>query len=190
MCKKGGANGSSLRCGADLRKWRVLTRPEIEPAEFRAAMRNFPAAVHVAATDGASGRRGLTVSAACSVSDKPATILVCLNTTHPANALFRDNGCFALNTLSEAHVALARAFANSQLSQAERFATGSWQTMVTGAPALVGAAAVFDCDIVDIVDAATHQVVFGRVRAITASAEQPPLLYANRQFHALGGVIA
>jgi cob(II)yrinic acid a,c-diamide reductase len=168
----------------------VLKTVEIEPGSFRAAMRHFPAAVHVAATDGPAGRRGITVSAACSVSDRPATVLICVNREHEANRLFRDNGCFSLNTLAVGHVDVSRAFANGALSQEERFQHGLWAPILTGAPTLDGAAAVFDCELVEATDVATHMVLFGRVRAIHVNAEAAPLLYLNRQYHALGDIVA
>jgi cob(II)yrinic acid a,c-diamide reductase len=164
----------------------VLTLNEVQPSDYRAAMRHFPAAVHVAATDGQAGRRGLTVSAACSVSDRPATVLICLNREHAANAVFTANGCFSLNTLAIGQVDVSRAFANGALGQDERFAHGDWTTLLTGAPSLTGAAAVFDCELVETTDVATHMVLFGRVRAIHVNEDADPLLYAKRHYHALG----
>ncbi|MCB1449897.1 MAG: flavin reductase, partial [Nitratireductor sp.] len=74
-------------------------------------MARFAGAVNIVTTAGHSGRRGVTVSAAVSVSDNPPTILVCLNRNRAENAFFAENGVMALNTLCEGHVSLARAFA-------------------------------------------------------------------------------
>ena len=57
----------------------MLKQPEIQPQDYRDAMAKFAGAVHVITSDGPAGRRGVTVIAACSVSDDPPTILVCLN---------------------------------------------------------------------------------------------------------------
>ena len=46
---------------------------------FIHAMRGVAASVTVVTTNGKAGRRGATVSAFCSVSADPPTILVCLN---------------------------------------------------------------------------------------------------------------
>ena len=73
---------------------------KIEPLAFRNAMSHFAEAVHILTTDGPAGRRGVTISAVCSVSDNPATMLVCLNRSHEFNHLFIENQVFALNTLS------------------------------------------------------------------------------------------
>ena len=51
----------------------------VEPLVFRDAMSRLGAAVHVVTTAGAGGKSGFTATAVCSVSDTPATLLVCLN---------------------------------------------------------------------------------------------------------------
>ena len=75
----------------------MLKKYEIDGAQYRDAMAHFAGHVHVVTTDGAAGRRGVTVIAACSVSDRPPTVLVCLNRENDANDLFVENGVFALN---------------------------------------------------------------------------------------------
>ena len=63
-------------------------------------MSRFAGAVHVITTDGAAGRRGVTVIAACSVSDNPPTVLACLNRENASNERFLENCVFAFNTLA------------------------------------------------------------------------------------------
>ncbi|TIW51814.1 MAG: flavin reductase, partial [Mesorhizobium sp.] len=57
----------------------MLKKNDIGPQAYRDAMAHFAGQVHVVTTDGPAGRRGATVIAACSVSDTPPTVLVCLN---------------------------------------------------------------------------------------------------------------
>ena len=163
--------------------------PTIEPQDYRAAMRQFAAAVHIATTDGAAGKRGITVSAATSVSDRPAILLICVNRDHEQNHLFKDNGCFALNTLASDQIHIAQAFANGKISLEERFTNGHWSTLNTGAPCLNDAAVVFDCEIIDSAEMATHTVLYGQVKAIKIEEAKSNLLYANRHYRALGPVI-
>ncbi|MFX5634519.1 flavin reductase, partial [Acinetobacter baumannii] len=47
--------------------------------DFRDAMARLSAAVNIITTDGPAGRAAMTVSAVSSVSDEPATVLVCIN---------------------------------------------------------------------------------------------------------------
>ena len=167
----------------------VLMTTAIDPQDYRAAMRQFPAAVHVATTNGIAGKRGITVSAATSVSDRPATLLICVNRDHEQNHLFKDNGCFALNTLAANQITVAQAFADGKLSLEERFARGVWNTMNTGSPCLSDAAVVFDCEIIDSAEMATHTVLYGLVKALYVGEGKENLLYANRRYRGLGPIL-
>lgn len=164
----------------------MLKKNEIGAQAYRDAMALFAGAVHVVTTDGAAGQRGTTVIAACSVSDAPPMILVCVNRSNERNELFVENGRFALNTLSARHEPLAVAMSGvTGLSTEERFALASWDTISSGAPTLVGALAVFDCDLVDSKDLATHRVLFGKVTGLRIADTLDPLLYFNRGYRVL-----
>jgi len=161
----------------------VLKISEVEPRHYREAMAHFAGAVQVVTTDGASGRRGITVIAACSVSDNPPMVLVCINHGNPANEAFVANGVFALNTLGEQSRALAHGFSGlTGLDQDERFALGQWDTIATGAPTLTDALAVFDCEVIEAKAMATHHVIFGRVRGLRIGSGMRPLIYYNRGY--------
>lgn len=164
----------------------MLKINDVGPQHYRDAMARFAGAVHVATTDGAAGRRGTTVIAACSVSDSPPTVLVCLNRENRSNDLFVQNGRFALNTLSSDHQKLAEAFSGlTGLTQEERFALGEWETISTGAPVLKGAVSVFDCEIIDSKDHATHRVLFGKVTGLRIGDRVRPLIYHDRAYRIL-----
>lgn len=160
--------------------------PRIEPQDYREAMSRFAGAVHVVTTGGKAGPRGLTVIAACSVSDQPPTVLVCINRQNPANDLFVENGVFALNTLSADQQAVSVAFSGvTGLSTEERFSHGEWDTISTGAPTLHGALAVFDCELVEAKDMATHRILFGKVTGLRVGDRLAPLLYHDRTYRTL-----
>lgn len=164
----------------------MLKKNAVEPRLYREAMSRFAGAVHVVTTDGPYGRRGTTIIAACSVSDDPPTILVCLNRMKPENDCFAQNGVFALNTLAPAQKPLADAFSGlTGLSQDERFALAEWETASSGAPILRGALATFDCQLVEAKDFATHRILFGQVAAIRIGDAEEPLLYYHRAYRKL-----
>lgn len=164
----------------------MLKLNKIDAAAFRQTMSHFAGAVHVVTTDGTAGRRGVTVTAACSVSDNPATLLVCLNRGNEFNRMFDENGVFVLNTLTFEHEPLSIAFSGKgHLPQSERFALAEWETLETGAPLLVGAAASFDCRIVGAQDVATHRVLFGEVLGLRSGGNSKPLIYHSRGYHSL-----
>lgn len=160
----------------------------VEPPLYREAMSRFAGAVHVVTTDGPHGRRGVTVIAACSVSDGPPTILVCLNRLKADNDCFAANGVFALNTLAAGQRPVADAFSGlSGLAQDERFALGRWRTVSSGAPVLEGAAASFDCRLVEAKDMATHRILFGQVTGLRIGDSLDPLIYHHRAYRVLEG---
>ena len=164
----------------------VLKKNDVEPQAYRDAMAHFAGHVHVVTTDGPAGRRGATVIAACSVSDPPPVVLVCLNRQNPRNEPFVKNGNFALNTLSSHHQPLAAAMSGmTGLPPDERFSAGRWDTISTGAPTLADALAVFDCELIDTKDLATHRVLFGKVTGLRIGDNLKPLIYHDRAYHVL-----
>ncbi|MDQ2705360.1 MAG: flavin reductase [Pseudomonadota bacterium] len=161
----------------------MLKKNEIGPQTYRDAMARFAGAVHVATTDGPAGKRGATVIAACSVSDTPPTVLVCLNRENPKNDAFIRNGNFALNTLGNDQQALAEAFSGQTgLPVEERFLLAEWDRISSGAPCLIGGLAVFDCQIIDTKDHATHRILFGKVTGIRIGDALGPLMYFHRGY--------
>lgn len=163
----------------------MLKSAPVDPLTYRNAMAEIAEAVQIVATDGPAGRRGLTVTAFTSVSDKPATVLVCLNRVTAHNVVFVENGKFAVSTLAAQHRPLAEAFSGKgDLDADARFALGQWETVETGAPVLSDAMAAFDCRLVESVDMATHRVLFGRVTGIRIGASLKPLIYHRRAYTA------
>src|SRR2546423_13238591 len=71
----------------------------VEPVQFREAMSQLGAAVHVVTTAGPAGTAGFTATAVCSVSDRPATLLVCLNRRSQVTPILETNRVLCVNTL-------------------------------------------------------------------------------------------
>lgn len=159
----------------------------LDPAHYRDAMSRYAGHVQLVTTAFNGIRRGVTITAACSVSDNPATVLVCLNNSNAKNDIFLESGVFALNALGAHHQGLADAFSGkTQLSAEQRFAAGDFETVVTGAPVLADALAAFDCRVVEMTRGSTHNVIFGEVVAVRFSEARPALLYMHRDYHTLG----
>lgn len=158
----------------------------LDPLAYRNAMSRFAGHVHIATAAEGDVRRGVTITAACSVSDDPATLMICLNQANPRNEIFRTNGFFALNTLAADQIDIAHVFSGRDgIDMARRFDYGTWQTLVTGAPTLANAMAVFDCKLVDIKTVATHMVLFGEVVDIRLGDDRPALIYLDRSYRTL-----
>lgn len=158
----------------------------VEPKTYRDAMSHYAGAVQLVTTAGIAGRRGLTLTASCSVSDSPPTVLICLQKAHPENRMFIENGVFAVNTLAGSHQQLADAFSGRiGLSQDERFELAEWDMMESGAPALKNALAVFDCRVTSVQEHSTHYVLFGEVVGLRSNGNDHALIYLNRRYHTL-----
>jgi flavin reductase len=150
---------------------------------FREAMCRLGAAVHVVTTAGPGGKTGFTATAVCSVSDAPPTLLVCLNRKSNGAPILRENRVFAVNTLGADCEIVADVFAGrTGAVMAERFATGLWSTLRTGAPVLATAVVAFDCRVIEIKAVASHNVIFGAVENIRLGPAGPALVYHERAY--------
>ncbi|SHM12404.1 flavin reductase [Roseibium suaedae] len=161
---------------------------QLTQATFREAMSRIATAVHVLTTDGAAGRAGATVSAVCSVTDTPPTILVCVNRSSRIHGAIQSNGVFCVNTLSSGHQALSDAFAGrGNLEMDARFKLTTWTPMLSGSPALSPALVSVDCQVETITDIGTHSVILGTVNDIRMDSDEGSLIYVRRGYHGLPG---
>jgi flavin reductase (NADH) len=161
---------------------------EITPAqqEFRAAMANLSAAVNIVTTDGVSGKAGITVSAVCSVTDDPPTLLVCVNQRSYTHDIFRTNRRIAVNVLAPQHQEMAMHFSGAtRLTLEERFALPGWDHTTYGVPVLEAAAAVLVGRIGAEFAQGTHTVMCVEVEHIAVGRESGGLVYFQRAFHDL-----
>jgi len=155
----------------------------VEPTIFREAMAKLGAAVHVVTTAGPGGKTGFTATAVCSVTDTPATLLVCLNRRSNSAPLMSQNGVFCVNTLGAAEEKLADIFAGrSGVHLEERFAVGEWMTLKTGSPVLASAVVAFDCRTIEVKAVASHNVFFGAVEAVRLGPAGEALVYHDRLY--------
>ncbi len=151
---------------------------------FRDAMARLGAAVNVVTTDGPAGRYGFTASAVCSVTDEPPMLLVCVNRSNDSCGAAKRNRVLCVNVLTHSQQALSPIFGGlTEVPQARRFSYGSWASIVTGAPALIGAAVSFDCLITKAVPAGTHDVLFCEVQDLRTGADHEGLIYFGRAYH-------
>ena len=157
--------------------------PAIPPEDFRNAMRNQVSTVSIVACGSAGSRTGLTATAACSLSDKPAMVSICINRSSNAHQAILDAGCFSLNFLSAGQVRLADTFSGrTGLTGEARFGEGTWSNLFTGAPVLDGAVASFDCVLESRHEFPSHSIFAGVVRATRVRSDGSPLLYAHGRY--------
>lgn len=142
------------------------------------AMRQIAGSVAIVTTDGDAGRHGATVTAYCSVSADPPTLLVCLRSGSRICSTVETNGVFTLNIMPENAHALARAFAGEfDAVRPDRFEGIALIERDGLAPAIDGVVS-FACRIVRTEPQESHTIVIGRV-AGTIADEQLPLTYLD-----------
>ena len=126
-------------------------------------------------------RGGLTATAVCSVSADPPQMLVCVNRSSSAEAVIVSAGRFGVSFLSQEQEKVAYAFA---ASLENRFDHAEWMELGSGVPLLQGAAAAFDCVVVQTVQAGTHTIFIGAIVA-AISQDVPNLMYKAGAYGAI-----
>jgi flavin reductase (DIM6/NTAB) family NADH-FMN oxidoreductase RutF len=154
-----------------------------DPAAFRAAMRNVPGAVSIVTTGYLPHRHGLTLTAGCSLSTEPPSVLVCVNRSAGAHDTILSSGAFCWNILGTEHLDLALTFSGRDGSKGDiRFADGLWRDLKTGAPSLIDAICSFDCRVVNAHSSGSHTIFTGEVVAQIAREGGEPLVYVDGVF--------
>lgn len=166
----------------------LVDATELSPTQlaFRTGMAHLAAAVSVVTTNGPAGELGITVSAVCSVTDSPPTVLVCVNKRSAAHDVFMRNGAVAINVLSADQVDIAKHFSGStQVPMDERFAWDIWDK-TSVAPVLREARVALIGHVVDRVERGTHSAMFIEIASVVTRDEADGLVYFGRDFHGVG----
>lgn len=142
-------------------------------------MRKLAASVTVVTTELDGLRYGLTASAVTSLSAQPPSLLACVNREAKACAPIAQAQKFCINILSRNQKDISEAFAIAP--QEERFSVGTWSKTLSGMPLLTGAAASFECAVMDVLPGFTHDVFIGLITQIHLS-DGAPLLYADGEY--------
>jgi len=165
-----------------------MTTMTAEPdrTDFREAMAQLPAGVNILTTDGPSGRCGITVSAVCSVTDQPPTVLVCVNQGSSTHDVLSANRRVCVNVLGGHHEQLARHFSGAtKVPMPERFAWDLWDPGES-VPVLRDAVVNIIGTIRDRKPMGSHSVMFIEVERVRVR-HGDSLVYVNRRFHRVEG---
>lgn len=158
-----------------------MTPEPVSAAEYKHAMRRVVSPVAVITASAGKLCNGLTATAICSATTEPPTVVACVNRQARALDLIEASQAFAVNFLGEQQSDLARAFSTHGLEGETRLGSGTWTSLTTGAPILAGSVSSFDCVLEHSRTHGTHEVLFGRVVAVT-STENNALLYRDGFF--------
>jgi flavin reductase (DIM6/NTAB) family NADH-FMN oxidoreductase RutF len=149
-------------------------------AAFIRAMRAVASSVTVVTTGGTAGRHGATVSAFCSVSADPPSVLVCLKADSRIARAVAANGAFCVNVLPRARADIANRFAGQDDHRlGDRFE--GIDCAGEPVPAIAGATA-FLCRLKDSLESGSHRIFVGHVENVLEGAAEP-LAYLNGAYH-------
>lgn len=142
---------------------------------FKQAMRRYPAGVTVV-TACPPGRppQAITVSAFCSVSLRPALVLVCLSSSGRAATAIATQPAFAVNLLSAGQTGDSQACTGPT---EDRLAGVDWRAGENGAPVLARATAALECRRHAVHPAGDHVILVGEVTAVHLHEHTGPLAY-------------
>lgn len=150
----------------------------VSTSQFIEAMRFFPAAVNIVTSREKDNPVGFTATAVMSLTADPPQVAVAANKEVSGLPTLLSAGAFCVSTLSSRHSGIASRFAGS-VKGAERFTTGEWLTLATGAPALSDAVLNLDCRLVQSIEFSSHRLIVGEVDAIRINKAPKPLLYID-----------
>ncbi|MFB9948677.1 flavin reductase family protein [Rhizobium puerariae] len=155
----------------------------VDAVRFRAIMRNPVSSVAIVATGECGNRAGCTVTAVCSLSDSPPSLLVCLNRQSTARQAVIDNRRFTVNYLDESQQGDADLLAGRLGMQGEgKFSPERWETGPNGLPCLRGALAVLVCELADVTEFGSHSIFYGEIREAMVHDQARPLLYGQGRY--------
>lgn len=147
---------------------------------FIDAMRRVASSVTVVTTNGSAGRHGATVSAFCSVSADPPTVLVCLNAESRIARGVLQNKKFNINVLPQNANHIAQRFAGAHDCEiVDRF--DGIALNQDDVPSISGAT-VLSCEVDQIIPSGSHQIIIGKVQFVDTAYKQP-LTYFDGAYH-------
>lgn len=148
---------------------------------MKLGMRRLASGVCVLSTTLPGNQRfAMTVSSVTSVSDSPASLLVCINQLVSQQGHLATIGSqFAVNVLSTDHQDVSNICAGREPNR-NRFEVGHWENDDTGLPVLSDAQVVFICQTDQVTTYGTHKIIIGVIhKVILSGSEVDPLLYAD-----------
>jgi len=155
----------------------------INSEEFRNCIRYVASSVSVVAVSIDGEPQGMLATSICSVTTEPPTILASINRSASIHDQIAKDGRFCTSILSKTQLDAARTF--SERDGSERFADCKWDTLTTGAPAIIGALSNIDTEVEAQIPVGTHTLFIGRVVALRGGSDVDdlgPLIYCDRTY--------
>lgn len=167
-----------------------VKNPKFSPAhehreDFLDAMRSLAAGVHIVTTHHDKRDYGLTMTAVCSLSDAPPSLLLSIARSSTCLDAILASRRLCVNFLDQTHTDLADRFAGGHgVMGPEKFEQGDWGRHPPCPPVLQNAPVALQCKVTSAHEIATHNILACEVIGThmgDATAESM-LLYGDRNF--------
>jgi flavin reductase (DIM6/NTAB) family NADH-FMN oxidoreductase RutF len=155
---------------------------------MKLGMRRLASGVCVLSTQLVGGERfAMTVSSVTSVSDNPASLLVCVNKHGSMEGHLATQGSpFAISILASGQQAISNRCAGLDAADTDRFSLGDWQQGFDGLPYLADAQATFFCRSDMVNSYGTHHIIVGRIfEVVIGGLTIDPLIYVDGDYEVL-----
>jgi flavin reductase (DIM6/NTAB) family NADH-FMN oxidoreductase RutF len=152
--------------------------PAIDQRTFWRAVGNRASGSTVVTARSADGLAGFLGLSAAHVCADPPLMLVSVDKRTSALQTILAARHFALNFMPREAAAIAEMFGGKGAKKgAERFETGNWGTLKTGAPVLLDAVGAVDCTVEETIERQGVVIVIGRVVAVLDGGDKAPLIH-------------
>ncbi len=146
--------------------------PIVDAHEFRRVLGSFATGVVIVSALDQTTPHCMTANAFVSVSLDPPLVLVSVDRRSRMHQILPRAGAYGVSVLARDQEPLSRHFGGRPQDDLE--VSFRWED---GLPLIEGAIAHLTCRLVDIHPAGDHTLFIGRVRHLSSSAHQPPLLF-------------
>jgi flavin reductase (DIM6/NTAB) family NADH-FMN oxidoreductase RutF len=134
--------------------------------------------VAIVTAQGREGPAGFLALSATHLTASPPMMMVSISLTTSAFRAVREGNHFAINYVAKGNDALVQDFGGGgQRKGADRFLPGAWGTLKSGAPALLDAVGVIDCQLEEIIERHGTAIALGQVVAYSASDRAPMISF-------------
>ena len=150
----------------------------IDPRAFWRAIGHRATGSTVVTARSDTGPAGFLGLSATHLTADPPLMLVSIDKRTAALQTILTARHFALNFLPREAAAMADMFGGKGAQKgAERFATGRWGTLTTGAPVLLDAVGAIDCHLEETIERHGVVIAIGRVVDVLEGAGTAPLIH-------------
>lgn len=148
---------------------------------YKFSMRRLASTVSVVTCCRGGRRFGIAATSITSLSAEPPSILLCVNRNASISEPLIDVRRFCVNILRADQIDIAASFGGERQGE-ERFAVGAWRTDEQQTPYLEDAQANLLCELSEIIEYHTHNILIGKVLDTHAISDISPLVYQDGSY--------